>query len=144
MHSRIRTAGFLAAITLIGAALSACGDDTSTGDADASPTAASSSADAAELNITVTGDTVTPEAEEVDLSVGETLTMNVTSDRDGELHVHSDPEHAFEFTSGRHQYTVTFDTPGRSTSRSTCRTRWWPGSWCADRRAQRGCRRGYR
>jgi hypothetical protein len=64
------------------------------------------------LAVDVTGDTVTPVAQELDLGVGETLRITVTSDRAGELHVHSDPEHAFAFTSGTSTFELTLDTPG--------------------------------
>jgi len=60
----------------------------------------------------VAGDKVTPVAEQIDLAVGEPLTLTVTSDRAGELHVHSDPEHEFEFSSGTQKYKITLQTPG--------------------------------
>ena len=40
------------------------------------------------ITITVTGRTVTPPPAQVDLPVGETLTLVVTSDHDDELHAH--------------------------------------------------------
>jgi hypothetical protein len=64
------------------------------------------------LEVEVEGDDVTPVAQEVDLAVGERLTITVRSDRAGELHVHSDPEHAFEFQSGTETFRLTLDTPG--------------------------------
>jgi hypothetical protein len=38
--------------------------------------------------VTVTGRTVTPPPAQVDLPVGQTLTLTVTSDHDDELHAH--------------------------------------------------------
>ena len=40
------------------------------------------------LEITVKGSTVTPPPAQVDLAVGATLTLTVTSDHDDELHAH--------------------------------------------------------
>ncbi len=64
------------------------------------------------LEVEVEGDEVKPVAEQVDLSVGEGLTITVTSNRAGELHVHSDPEHSFEFGPGTETFDLTIDTPG--------------------------------
>ena len=64
------------------------------------------------LEVRVAGDDVTPVAEQVDLAVGEFLTLEVTSDRVGELHIHSDPEHSFDFASGTQTFRLAFDKPG--------------------------------
>lgn len=40
------------------------------------------------IEVTVTGDEVTPPPGQVDLGVGDTLTLVVTSDRDSEVHAH--------------------------------------------------------
>ncbi len=64
------------------------------------------------LEVRVTGDAVTPAAQQIDLAVGETLTIEVQADRAGELHVQSDPEQMLEFTSGAKLLRLTLDSPG--------------------------------
>lgn len=64
------------------------------------------------LDITVTGDEVSPNAEEVDLAVGEPLVLRFTADRDGELHVHSKPEQYVEFGEGTTEQELVVETPG--------------------------------
>ena len=64
------------------------------------------------LEVEVEGDEVKPVAEQIDLAVGQRLTITVQADRAGELHVHSDPEHTFEFGPGTEKFQLTVDTPG--------------------------------
>jgi plastocyanin len=54
----------------------------------ASPTTSSPTSSGRTLDITVSGRTVTPAPAQVDLPVGQTLTLVVTSDHDDELHAH--------------------------------------------------------
>jgi plastocyanin len=53
-----------------------------------SPTSSTPSASGRTIPIAVTGSTVTPAPTQVDLPVGQTLTLVVTSDHDDELHAH--------------------------------------------------------
>lgn len=64
------------------------------------------------LAVTVAGEDVTPNAEEIDLGVGEPLTITFTSDRAGELHVHSKPEQYVEFGEGTTTRELVVETPG--------------------------------
>ncbi len=107
--------------------LAACGDDEEPS-ADASPTPSETSSQTGSeapsespseepsgqsVDITIKGDDVTPIAQQLDLKVGDTLTLNVTSDRPGELHVHSAPEQEKEFEAGTTTIELTFDKPGQ-------------------------------
>lgn len=65
-----------------------------------------------ELAVTIDGDDVGPNAEEVELAPGETLLITFQSDRAGELHVHSSPEQFVEFSAGRSEEELTVDSPG--------------------------------
>lgn len=57
---------------------------------------------------------VTPQGKRVEVKVGQTIALDVTSDVDEELHVHSDPEHTFAVKPGKDQtFTFTVDTPGQ-------------------------------
>lgn len=65
-----------------------------------------------ELVITVKGEQVSPNAEEISLDVGEPLTIRFTTDRAGELHVHSKPEQFVEFPAGKSTKELVIETPG--------------------------------
>jgi cytoskeletal protein RodZ len=62
--------------------------------------------------VTIEGGSVEPLAQSVEAEVGETVTLEITSDRAGELHVHSTPEQYREFGAGRSTVRMTFDKPG--------------------------------
>jgi plastocyanin len=101
-------AGVVAAVLV--AAISGC--STSKGASDHSTSASGSSTQTKNIDVTVKGDKVTPAAEPVTVAVGEKVELHVTSDRDGELHVHSSPEHEFEFKPGSSTFSFTLDQPG--------------------------------
>jgi hypothetical protein len=64
------------------------------------------------VDVSIVGDDVTPVAQRVELAVGETLLLEVNSDRAGELHVHSSPEQFADFEAGASRLDFTFDKPG--------------------------------
>ena len=65
------------------------------------------------IEVTVEGDTVTPNGERVDVDRGEEVQLVVTADAAGEIHVHSDPEQEFEYDAGTTTLTLTnLDRPG--------------------------------
>jgi len=53
-----------------------------------------------------------PPPERVEVGVGEEIEVIVKSDTEGSLHVHSDPEQEFDFTSGTTTLMLTIDEPG--------------------------------
>jgi hypothetical protein len=73
------------AVALVGAA--ACSASTPAGGL-AAPTGVASTGTVGRLQVTVTGSTVTPAPAQVDLPMGSTLVLVVTSDHDDELHAH--------------------------------------------------------
>ncbi|MCW2841046.1 MAG: hypothetical protein JWR55_2529 [Aeromicrobium sp.] len=82
-------------------------------------TSPSASAEPAEdagvvVDITIEDGKATPQGDRVEAEVGETITLNITSDAAEEIHVHSDPEHTWEVAAGE-SITKTFsvDTPGQ-------------------------------
>ena len=121
-----RTVVALAATTVL--ALSGCGEDESTTSgepkesASASPTTkpekspkpspSTSDGAATTVEVEVAGSEVTPLAETVEIGVGEPLVLAISSDRIGELHVHSTPEKELSFEAGESRLQVTFDQPG--------------------------------
>ena len=64
------------------------------------------------IEVRIEGDQVAPNAEELSIDVNETLVWNITSDRAGELHVHSKPEQFVEFGEGTTRAEITIETPG--------------------------------
>lgn len=75
------------------------------------PTSSSEEPAAPTIEVRIPNERVTPNAEQVDLSVGETLVFEIVSDRAGELHVHSAPERYVEFGEGRTGAEITIMTP---------------------------------
>lgn len=102
------TSSVLIAAVAATLALSGCGSSGSSGTLSAStPTGLS-------LNITVAGRTVTPAPSTIDASPGEAVTLTLTTDRSGELHVHAaNPELETEISPGTETYTFNLvDEPG--------------------------------
>lgn len=64
------------------------------------------------MTIKISGEKVTPNAEEVNLGIGEPLLMTITSDRAGQLHVHSKPEQYVNFKAGTSKHELVIKTPG--------------------------------
>ena len=60
----------------------------STSATSSTPSATTSTTTGRSIAITVTGSTITPAPAQVDLPVGQTLTLVVTSDHDDQLHAH--------------------------------------------------------
>lgn len=65
------------------------------------------------LEVVIAGDKVSPNAVELRVGVGETLTVAIDSDRAGELHVHSKPEQYVQFASGSSEHGLVITTPGK-------------------------------
>jgi ABC-type glycerol-3-phosphate transport system substrate-binding protein len=65
------------------------------------------------IAVTITGDSVTPNGERVDVAVGQDIELKVTADEPGEIHVHSSPEQQFEYNAGATTVTIKgIDQPG--------------------------------
>lgn len=82
------------------------------------PTEAATSASPTEepsgptLAVTIKGADVGPNAEQIEVSAGEPITITFDTDRAGELHVHSKPEQYVEFVAGQSTKELTIQTPG--------------------------------
>lgn len=64
------------------------------------------------VEISISGDEVTPNGERVLADLGEPVVLSIRSDRPGELHVHSTPEQEVAFGSGRSKHELRFEQPG--------------------------------
>ena len=64
------------------------------------------------LEVTISGDKVGPNAQQISVDVGEPVTITFETDRAGELHVHSKPEQYVEFPAGSSRKELVIKTPG--------------------------------
>jgi len=53
-----------------------------------------------QIEVTIVGDSVTPNGERVEVAVGEPVELIVEADQPGEIHVHSSPEQELEYDKG--------------------------------------------
>lgn len=66
------------------------------------------------IDVTIKGGEVTPTNEQLRATVKQPIVIQVDSDSDDELHVHSTPEHSFDVGVGPGQsFQFTVDMPGR-------------------------------
>ncbi|HEU5036922.1 MAG TPA: hypothetical protein VFT70_07950 [Nocardioides sp.] len=91
-------------VLLCATPLAACGgSESTTGDAK----------DPQVVEVTFTGDSVTPNGERIEVATGQDVELKVTADAPGEIHVHSDPEQELEYDQGESTVTIDgIDTPG--------------------------------
>ncbi len=104
--ARTIAVGVLTLVTSLG--VTGCGSDTS-GTSSKDP---STDASAQKLDVSIKGDTITPTNKRIPVNKDEPLTVTITSDRSGELHVHSSPEEEIPFDKGTTTKKLTFKTPG--------------------------------
>ncbi len=76
------------------------------------PSATEESDDAVEIQIEIEGDQVEPNGKLLEVSTGETIRLQIESDRPAELHVHSRPEQEIEVEPGTSTEELTIETPG--------------------------------
>jgi hypothetical protein len=129
----VRTRAISVALLLSASlALSGCGDDTDTAaeptptptTASSTPSETPSEAPASEepepepepegtiVVVTIEGDRIEPNGASIKADLDEPVVLAITSDRAGELHVHSTPEQYVDFRKGTHEYELTFEQPG--------------------------------
>lgn len=110
---------WLAAATLTTLVVSGCGGSenaapTSTSEASAQTSTAQAIPAGLQIDISIADGAVTPTNATYDTTVGQPIVLNVDSDADDELHVHSEPEHTFEVKPGEDQrFEFTVEIPGR-------------------------------
>lgn len=89
----IRRALVALALVACTAGLAGCGgDDSGSGSGGDQPTKT--------INVTISGDSVTPNGDRVSVKVGQPIEIVVKADAAGEIHVHSSPEHELEYSAG--------------------------------------------
>ena len=117
----MRRIALLASALTLAVTLAGCGSDEPTPEP-TDPTSSStpetpdettepSEPEVREIEIEFEGDQA-PEVERIQIAVGETVELVVTSDQPGELHVHSDPEQTLGYDAGTTRLSLTIDRPG--------------------------------
>lgn len=122
-HRRAATATVATAVLLV---LGACGsgDEPAADPTTSSSASAEASADPTDptdaagegvmVDISLTEDGPDPQGERVEVTAGEPITLNVTSEIADEVHVHSDPEVSIDVEPGDEKSeTFTIDRPGQ-------------------------------
>ncbi len=121
-----RLTSLVATITIgLGVVLTGCAEDaepttpdssaTSEPTAEEAPTVTATQSETAHghtIDIAISGDTVVPSGERVEAKVGEEITLHVTADAPGEIHVHSTPEQELTYEAGTTDLPLTIDQPG--------------------------------
>ena len=65
------------------------------------------------IEVTFSGDSVTPNGERIEVSTGQAVKLEVTADQPGEIHVHSSPEQELAYQKGTSTVTIKgIDAPG--------------------------------
>lgn len=104
---RLRTTTFrgLAAAALVALAATGCSED---------PTGASE--EPTVIEVVVSGDEVTVDGSDagqrIEVGAGDPVDIEVTSDKAGEIHLHSSPEQTLAFGEGTETFEVQIDRPG--------------------------------
>ena len=120
MPVRTTAAGAASALVLA-LSLTGCGSDSSKPGTEpeqelsATPAAqvsAAPAADAEVIAIKLTGKTVDPSNERIEVKKNQPIVLQINADAAGELHVHSSPEKHIEFPAGGSEITLKLDQPG--------------------------------
>lgn len=116
MHRPVRPRAAVLAVLLSGLLLvSACGSsgkDGASGDTSADSGQVTTTKTGTTIDITLKGTSVSPAGKLVKVKAGLPITLKITADKAGELHVHSSPEQHVEFPQGTSEKVITIDQPG--------------------------------
>lgn len=117
-----RTLASVAALSCLFLAAGCGGEDSSGTDAPASGAGRAGSSgpsqagedpqQAQRIEVTIRGDSVTPNGDRVEVRAGAPIELVVTADRPGEIHVHSSPEQELEYDAGTTTLRLKIDQPG--------------------------------
>jgi hypothetical protein len=82
----------IALLLLTATTFTGCGSNSSSSSSGPLPTKV--------IDIRINDQTVTPNGDRIEVSVGQRIELDVTADAPGEIHVHSSPEQEFEYDKG--------------------------------------------
>jgi hypothetical protein len=111
-----RTLAILAVLLTALTLTTGCGDDASGGSdggASASDNASKDTEAPKVIEVTIEGDSVTPNGDRIEVETGQDIQLDVTADAPGEIHVHSTPEQELEYEEGTSTVTIkAIEQPG--------------------------------
>jgi hypothetical protein len=84
----------------------------STGDNGGPGSTDSGNGTAVSIDITFEGDSVDPNGRQIEVPVNEPITLAISADAPGELHVHTQPEQEIAYPAGESSHELTLDRPG--------------------------------
>ena len=91
---------------LVMLSLTACSNDSG------SSTGSGGTGKGTTIDITIKNGKVTPHGDRVKAKVGQPVTLHISADTSGEIHVHSSPEQEIAFDKGTSTKKLTIDQPG--------------------------------
>jgi hypothetical protein len=100
-----------ACLLVLGGLTAGCSDNSKASN-EPTPTTTSTPDAGTVIDATIRGNDIQPNGKRLQVKVGEDITVNVDSDRAGELHVHSVPEQELPYTKGKTTLHVQIKTPG--------------------------------
>lgn len=106
LFSRSRTTTLGVALVAAALTLTGCSEDPDTGSKE------TADAPTETVKISITDEGVTPLGERIEFPRGVSVPIEITADREGTLHVHSEPEQELEFIDGVTAHDLTIDRPG--------------------------------
>lgn len=122
----MRTTRIAAVVGVAALLLTGCGQDadpeptedpsaSASATTEAAPEAEETEAEGVRVDVEIADGAVTPQGERVEVTVGEPITLSVTSDHEDEIHVHADPEVSLDAKPGETvEKTFTIETPGQA------------------------------
>lgn len=121
MPARPAVAATAATALVLAFSLTACGSsdkkpgtapETEVSATPAAQVTSAPSADAKVIAIKLSGDTVSPSGDKVEVKANQPVVLQINADAAGELHVHSSPEQHIAFPAGGSEITLTLAQPG--------------------------------
>jgi hypothetical protein len=105
--SKMRRILVILAVLLCALALATgCGGDSGNGGTSAPDNTSDAPAEPKVIEVTIEGDSVTPNGERIEVATGQDVELDITADAPGEIHVHSTPEQEFEYDQGTSTVTI--------------------------------------
>lgn len=102
-HAPRRTAALIVSLLVVGLGTAACGGGGSS-TTDTTPKV---------IDVTISGDSVTPNGDTIEVGVNQPIELDVTADSAGEIHVHNGGDgQEFEYSKGSSTISFTIDRPG--------------------------------
>jgi len=101
-----RTLAILAALLCALTFTTGCGGDSGNAGTSAPDSTSAGPAEPKVIEVTIEGDSVTPNGERIEVATGQDVELDITADAPGEIHVHSNPEQELDYEEGTSTVTI--------------------------------------